>query len=513
MANAKYMSVAKEQCLPTTRSDIQHTIVGLLDRHDSRFVRLQGSPGTGKTAIAKSIAESLDRDKRLAASFFWDKTGSREGAYSIERFPCTLADQLASFSPEYERLLVNHLLHPSSRGVHMLPLEGQMVSLVIEPMSKISEMFSLTYPVIVLDGLDECGDRETLEKLMQLVLLLNQLPPTFIVLVSSRPESEIRAVWGSSDDVSCLSTDKIREDDTDHTIREMVKAGLATIHPRHPPDWPPEDDLRTFVQTCRQLPVLAVIRVREVKILAKGLTLQEAFEEVKKDGALSKDLNDDYLRILRRAYRGVRPRVLDRYREVVGTVIAAQTPLGVAVISKILGISDERIRAALDPISPILNVPTSDSNPIHFYHATAKEFLIGPPHGDENDREFFFSDVKGVFLALPLLKILNCNLKRNIANTPNLTPFGEGGDTDDGSNLEQYVVYAAKHWQVHLDLSLASEELWVELRLFLTTKLLFWMEFLETRASGLQTLLEQEQASGILYFPEPSASLIQMSAM
>ena len=504
------MSVAKEQCLPTTRSDIQHSIVGLLDRHDNRFVRLQGSPGTGKTAIAKSIAESLDRDKRLAASFFWDKTGSHEGADSIERFPCTLAAQLASFSPEYERLLVNHLLHPSSRDVHMLPLSRQMDSLVIEPMSKISEMFSSTYPVIVLDGLDECGDRETLEKLMQLVLLLDKLPPNFTVLVSSRPESEIRAVWGASDDVSCLSTDEIRKDDTDHTISEMVKAGLATIHPRHPPDWPPEDELHTFVQTCRQLPVLAEIRVREVKILAKGLTLQEAFEEVKKDGAMSKDLNDDYLRILRRAYRGVHPSVLDRYRKVVGTVIVVDIPLNFATISKILDISDERIRAALDPISPILNVPTSDNDPIHFYHATAKEFLIGPPHGD--DREFFFSDVQGVFLALPLLKILNCNLKRNMANTPNLTPFGEGG-AYNGSNLGQHVAYAARRWQMHLDLSLASEELWAELRLFLTTKLLFWMEFRTTRGLGLRTLLKQEKARDMFYFPVPIVSLIQMSAV
>jgi uridine kinase len=176
VATAKYTSVTKEQCLPSTRYDTQSTILRLLSRHESRFVRLQGSPGTGKTAIAKSIAHHLDRQKLLAASFFWDKTGSREGANSIERFPSTLAYQLASFSPEYERLLVNHLLHPSSRDIHMLPLEEQMASLVIAPMSGVSQMYSSTYPVVVLDGLDECGDRDTLEKLMDLVLLLDKLP-------------------------------------------------------------------------------------------------------------------------------------------------------------------------------------------------------------------------------------------------------------------------------------------------------------------------------------------------
>jgi hypothetical protein len=54
------------------------------------------------------------------------------------------------------------------------------------------------------------------------------------------------------------------------------------------------------------------------------------------------------------------------------------------------------------------------------YHATVKEFLTGLPQEDEVDRAFFFSDIKikGVFLALPLLKALNFkdNLKRNSAN-------------------------------------------------------------------------------------------------
>ena len=101
VADAEYISVTKSQCFETTRTGIRGFITELFDHHNGRFIWLRGSPGTGKTAIAKSIAYSLARDKRLAGSFFWDKTGSRANTNTIELFPSTLASQLATFSRDY----------------------------------------------------------------------------------------------------------------------------------------------------------------------------------------------------------------------------------------------------------------------------------------------------------------------------------------------------------------------------------------------------------------------------
>ena len=158
-----------------------------------------------------------------------------------------------------------------------------------------------------------------------------------------------------------------------------------------------------------------------------------------------------------------------------GTVIVAFKPLSVGTVSKILSIPEGDVLAILDPIGFIINAPTLGDDPVHFYHATAKEFLTGPPQGDENDREFFFNDTKGAFLALPLLKILNHNLKQNMVNIADSIPLGQRRMIDL-ETIPEHIAYAAQYWSMHLDLSSASEELWGELHLFLTTKLLFWLE-------------------------------------
>ncbi|KAF8313914.1 uncharacterized protein EI90DRAFT_2874539, partial [Cantharellus anzutake] len=61
------------KCLENTRVRIQESILDHLEKREYRFIWLRGSPGTGKTAISMSVASTLAKQHRLAASFFWDK--------------------------------------------------------------------------------------------------------------------------------------------------------------------------------------------------------------------------------------------------------------------------------------------------------------------------------------------------------------------------------------------------------------------------------------------------------
>ncbi|KAF8335439.1 uncharacterized protein EI90DRAFT_2843035, partial [Cantharellus anzutake] len=127
----------------------------------NRFVWLRGSPGTGKTAISMSVASTLDNQGTLAASFFWDKNQQGTGLDSIERFPSTLARQLAEFNAEYKSLLIRQLREPASfSSFRGSAAEKDMKAWIINPMAGLRDALSSgnDRPVIVLDGLDECGD-------------------------------------------------------------------------------------------------------------------------------------------------------------------------------------------------------------------------------------------------------------------------------------------------------------------------------------------------------------------
>ncbi|KAF8341620.1 uncharacterized protein EI90DRAFT_1759380 [Cantharellus anzutake] len=140
----------------------------------------------GKTAISMSIASILEQEGVLAASYFWDKNRKGSGLDSIEQFPSTLACQLASFNEDFRLSLVRHLQRPGLALFQDLPLEKQMKTLVIEPIRNLKDIFPSDTKdrfVIVLDGLDECGNQETLESLMGMVLGLRELPQAFAVLM------------------------------------------------------------------------------------------------------------------------------------------------------------------------------------------------------------------------------------------------------------------------------------------------------------------------------------------
>jgi len=223
----------------------------------------------------------------------------------------------------------------------------------------------------------------------------------------------------------------------------------------------------------------------------RGSTLAEEFQYLRNIPRPVKDIDEEYLRILRRAYvfESEEDPVAKKYRLVIGTIIAAKKSLGIHTMSRLLGITEDAVLGALKPISSIVDLSSSNNAPPNFYHATFKEFITGKPQGNEEDTMFFIDDPKGACLGLPILKLLNNFLNQNVPNQP---PLGHP-DTWKGflSKLSEYfpdhVQYAGKHLHSHLDLSKplpGSQELRAEFKCFCTKNLLSffaWQSFVEHR--------------------------------
>ncbi|KAF8330924.1 uncharacterized protein EI90DRAFT_3059884 [Cantharellus anzutake] len=345
---------------------------------------------------------------------------------------------------------------------------------IIDPMHKLLSLGEARL-IIILDGLDECGDQEELESLMKLVLILGELPATFAVLVSCRPESSVVSAWVGARAQGLVipyeDVDIVAEEEKSNTIHRMVEEGLRGCIDKS--SWKPsEEDVDVFVSACRGLPIIASIRVRDVCIRTRrGATLRSEFKYFRDLINTPVDVNLGYLRILRRAYifdsSGVPPHIAENYRQVVATINVAFEPLSVFSMSQLLGIGEEEVLAILDPISSIVDFSeesglehssqTSSEDPkvVKFYHATMKEFIAGDPIGDENDKVFFIKDVNKYFLGPPLLRLFNNSCERDVFGEPAILPLGDRRKWDDFMERDlhhpQHLRYTRRHLLRHLD--------------------------------------------------------------
>lgn len=477
--------------------DIRKEIMA--DLHDSsgRYVWLRGSAGLGKTAISKSIAEQLKMEKRLAASFFFDKSGRTQNTNSSEYFITTLAFQLADFYPPYRQALFRDLISEDAVISRQFG-EKQLRDLIISPLESITDSTSTvaSFPssVIVLDGLDECGAPVDLESLMNIIVALSKLPPTIKIFVSCRPEREVFDAWPRHPEVATHDVDRIPLATMYADILKHVQQSLEKLPPRRSTQWPPPlSDITLFAERCRGHFEIARIRLRIVQE-SRGVSSEEAFKCLLEETNFRVlGVDEEYQRILRRAFPPpvsaegleqseikLRTSVRQRYRTVVGALIALRGHgLSSAGLSILLQMKKIDVEQVLGSISCIINVPDSPWEPIAFFHATCPEFLRGPPLKTSRgtDKVFFFPNEEGNMLGVHCLKLLVQNLRPG--RLLNLESHRHSSIERRGVVLP--LEYAAGNWEAHVSKLPASElqELPAGLlERFMANHFLAWLEFM-----------------------------------
>ena len=176
---------ANERCHEGTRVGIINTINDWgPSREPIRW--LNGSAGSGKSAIARSVAHAWNTRGQLAGSFcFFRNSGDQSKA---SRLLPSVAFQLSISIPETKQTIEDairkdpNLLHRS--------VDQQFQKLIFEPIMALRRQPD--DPVlIVVDGVDECDDSDVISQLMKAItsLAFFQFPIRF--LFTSRMEERI----------------------------------------------------------------------------------------------------------------------------------------------------------------------------------------------------------------------------------------------------------------------------------------------------------------------------------
>lgn len=508
IAEASYGFVSKNACFEGTRVDLRRSITSKLRNGDEKIVFLRGSPGKGKTAIAKSIAIQFNEEGKLGASFFFDKNGTRKGTSDITMFVPTLARQLARCIPAYRFGLAKIISTHSQSGVNSP--RKQLDELIIRPLrtlfppsllDKSANMPPLSCPspspgnpwVIVLDGLDECGTPEMLTELIGVVKDLDSLPSFFRVLISCRPDPQVRQGLSGvvtpekAEDLDNIPAEVVRGD-----VRNFVFATLKFKNADPEDRWPPPDErIEVFMERCGLLFELGAVRMRQIRS-GGGRPMLGMFDEILLETrGMEPELEREYLRILRRGFPELvhdplPPKTAtfyQLYKKILGSLISLRDPLSIGALSDLLGVDIAECQALLRPLSSVICVPSRPSEPVYFYHATFREYLISAPLAKNADLGHYYR-----FPGLQHQALLEgCMIQLNsdqFQQWPGKTRISSRGNFYLDVSLEptrliphtrvkSAMLYACQFWGTHLPGS--SSGVNEMIRAFLQERFTFWL--------------------------------------
>jgi hypothetical protein len=458
---------------------------------------LKGLAGTGKTTIARSVAELAAQQGSLGATFFFSRTDiARRNPLAV--IP-TLAYSLARWRLELRRLICAALeVHPDIAD-HGSARE-QVRRLLAEALSTLSS--PVPRVLIVLDALDECDQVDGVEGgelLPALFDCLGVLPIAAKILITSRDEPSIRSLFATeqSDHPAlslALHTDieahLVNADLSLYLMHELGRVGKATGDMSWPPSWV----VKELAQRAGTLFVYAATVVNYINTGRTTSSLAELLAEVMAgevhEAGHRWQLDRLYSQILMKASSSVglysdRQRIL--VLETVASLVLLQEPLPADAISRLV----DRPRALVHCLDSVLW--EADDGTVRLFHPSFADFVGDPKRCTSLSFPTNEGTMTGIsFLVLPeehhhrlarrCLTIMNAQLQYDIVGLgkpwiPNVEIVELRQMLD--RRVPHELRYACKFWALHLAKAGRLEDtLLTELHIFCRGHLLHWLELL-----------------------------------
>jgi Mrp family chromosome partitioning ATPase len=142
------------RCLLDTRTELLDEITTWANNKDGKSIFwLSGMAGTGKSTIARTVAQSFASQGQLGASFFFKKGEGERG--NASRFFTTIATDLVACEPGMLPGIRKALDEDST--ISHKALKDQFEKLILQPLLGIKQARSRALArVVVIDALDKC---------------------------------------------------------------------------------------------------------------------------------------------------------------------------------------------------------------------------------------------------------------------------------------------------------------------------------------------------------------------
>ena len=484
------------KCLADTRVEIIQQIKDWTKRRDGKNIFwLSGMAGTGKSTIARTVAQLFASQEQLGASFFFKKGEGDRG--NASRFFTTVVTDLTRYIPEIKVGIREAVeLEPA---IAEKTLKDQFDKLIYQPLSKVKRASAPEKDlVVVIDALDECDREEDIRVILQLLAQARNIKSISLrVFVTSRPEFPIRLGFqrmpdGTYQDLILheVATKTIARD-----IRLFFENELADIRERRSLDesWPGEQDIQTLVRMATPLFIFAATVCRFLKEDYQSPRRQLA-DILSYDTEHISRQDATYLPIMNHLFSGRTVRGEEKlsqgFREVIGTIIILQNPLSVSSIANLLDIAEEDVRCTIDLLHSVLYIPRDEEGSIRLLHLSFRDFLI-----DSGKREKypFWIDEQEAHkkIATKCLQLMSGSngLRQNICN---LTSPGTLKTEIDkiivDKHLSPELQYACRYWVSHLQQSKYNICDYDQFHIFLQKHTIHWLETMSIMGEASESI-------------------------
>ncbi|KAI9435551.1 WD40-repeat-containing domain protein [Lactarius indigo] len=471
-------------CLDWTRRTLLSNIISWFESvTESNVLWLSGAPGTGKTTIAWSLISELEKQQRCAGEFFF-----RQNQHTPYQLWTTLAYKMAKFHPAIKGEIYKALTRENDVP-DLNDIQVTFEKLIAGPLKALDARLSSRGPILLIDGLEQCGQGYAVYKtLLDTLPQWLSLPRHCKLIVTSRPQGDITKLFDgkdikrlellTGDDVDYETNNDMRTYLT-HRFFEMRKQDRAI-----PENWPEYDALARLAEHASgsfKWAATAVDGIRDA-----GGDRERHLTTILEGGTTTKfDSLDQYFEeALSMEFDGNSP---DAFRATMGTIALSKEPLTLADLEQFLqdrfpsssGVSLEDMCYKLLSIISI----EGERKAVKLRHKAYKDYLIdskrctGSFHVDQARAHRN--------TTISCLKIMQQGLKFNICGLK--SSYRRNYEIEDQQSLIEkcipsHLAYACRFWADHLRGVSSTEKRDTEivnlLRNFLNFHLLYWLEVL-----------------------------------
>jgi hypothetical protein len=397
------------------------------------------------------------------------------------------------------RAALSHILEQKPAIIQTRGIMQQFDQMLLAPFRQV--MF--TGPVvIVIDALDESNSTSRNTLLSALMDKLPDLPPYIRIIITSRPETDIRAALGNHKSVLWKQMGDIAINSTSHDIAQYIHNQLQGLQGSFTDYKATCNDL---VETAGTLFQWAYTACRIIKGSQQRMfSVDERAKSIlsmSKYSATLQGLDQLYMNILLQVFED--GPVPDRYKIVMSHILAAVEPLSVQSLDDLLvqsgALKPGEVDMVIGQLGALLSGTDKSHRVVRPLHTSFRDFLVDRSRGSRFAIEL--GTIQDLSFVRGSLAILNKQLDFNMCKLE--TSYKLNSDYGDLKpllirNTSASMVYAAVYWGKHLerivniDIALVdSAKLLNDIQELLKKKGLYWIEalsYLKKLKAGSPTL-------------------------